>query len=135
MNRSEQTTENSYFSNQTLKEIVLVRYHDHVMYNRTPAITMKPQTREAIGWLIYECDWYIIVVWDKDAEPPTLHNGDPKASGLVLLKNDILELKKLPVNSKIIQKNVNWNLNSGKSTSRRVGALNKEAKNSRSDGI
>ena len=56
---------------------------------------MKPQLREAVGWLIYECENYIILSWDRDTEPPTLKGGDPKASGLVLLKTDILELKKI----------------------------------------
>jgi hypothetical protein len=57
---------------------------------------MKPQKREAVGWLIYDCDLYLILSWDRDAEPPTLHGGDPKASGLVLLKADVLELRRLP---------------------------------------
>ena len=47
---------------------------------------MQPQTREAVGWLIYDCERYIILTWDRDADPPTLHGGDPKASGLVLAK-------------------------------------------------
>ena len=55
---------------------------------------MQPQIREAVGWLVYDCELYIILSWDRDAEPPTLHGGDPKASGLVLLKSDILELQK-----------------------------------------
>ena len=56
---------------------------------------MKPQVREAIGWLVYECPEYIIMAWDRDAGPPTLRAGDPKASGLVVLRTDILELKRL----------------------------------------
>jgi len=77
------------------KKLVFVRYLDHVLYNRTSAVVMKPQIREAVGWLIYDCELYIILAWDKDAEPPTLRGGDPKASGLVLLKNEILEIKYL----------------------------------------
>jgi hypothetical protein len=78
------------------KELVCVRYVDHVLYNRTTAVAMKPQIRKAVGWLVYECDQYIILTWDHDDEPPTLHGGDTKASGLVLLKNDILEFQRLP---------------------------------------
>lgn len=76
-------------------ELVCVRYIDHVLYNRTTAVAMKPQIRKAVGWLVYECQQYITLTWDHDDEPPTLHGGDPKASGLVLLKSDILELQKL----------------------------------------
>jgi hypothetical protein len=81
-----------------LQELIFVRYVDHVLYNRSSAMAVQPQVREAIGWLIYECDNYITLCWDRDAGPPTLHGGDPKASGLVLLKSDILELQKMPAN-------------------------------------
>jgi hypothetical protein len=75
--------------------LIFVRYLDHVQYNRSSALFMKPQIREAVGWLIYDCEQYLILAWDRDAEPPILKGGDPKASGLVLLKTDILELRKL----------------------------------------
>jgi len=78
------------------KKLVCVRYVDHVLYNRATAVAMKPQIRKAVGWLIYECDQYITLTWDHDDEPPTLQGGDSKASGLVLLKSDILELQRLP---------------------------------------
>ena len=94
-----------------IKELIFVRYLDHVLYNRTLALTMKPQTREAIGWLVYDCELYIIIVWDRDAEPPTLHGGDPKASGLVLLKSDILELQALKVRQRPLKNSLDWNLN------------------------
>lgn len=80
----------------TLQELVYVRYSDHILYNRASALAMQPQIREAIGWLIYECDSYITLCWDRDAGPPTLHGGDAKASGLVLLKSVIIEMQKLP---------------------------------------
>jgi hypothetical protein len=73
---------------------------------------MQPQIREAIGWLIYECDSYITLCWDKDAGPPTLHGGDPKASGLVLLKSDIIALERLKVEAQISHRTVERVLNS-----------------------
>lgn len=73
-------------------EVIYVRYVDHVLYNRCSALAMKPQTRETVGWLVYECEEYVTLTWDRDAGPPTLRRGDPKASGLVLLRSDILEL-------------------------------------------
>jgi len=75
--------------------LIFVRYLDHVVFNRASALVMKPQLREAVGWLVYECDYYVTLTWDRDAEPPTLKGGDPKASGLVVLKTDIQELKRL----------------------------------------
>jgi len=93
------------------RELVLVRYLDHVLYHRSSALAMKPQVREAVGWLIYECDQYVTLAWDHDVEPPTLHGGDPKASGLVLLKTDILALKKLGTCSQPLQEISNCHLN------------------------
>lgn len=77
------------------KDVVLVKYHDHVLYHRCNAATMKPQIRECVGWLIREAPDYVVLCWDRDAEPPTLKGGDPKASGLVLLRSVIQELKHL----------------------------------------
>ena len=78
-----------------LKRLVYVKYVDHVIFNRTSALAMKPQVRESVGWLVYECDRYVTICWDRDAGPPTLHGGDPKASGLVVLKSCVLDLKRL----------------------------------------
>jgi hypothetical protein len=97
------------------QELIFVRYADHVLYNRASALAMQPQIREAIGWLIYECDSYITLCWDKDADPPTLHGGDPKASGLVLLKSDIISLERLKVSPNFSHENSKWVLNSSAS--------------------
>ena len=106
--------------------LIFVRYYDHVLYNRTSALAMKPQVREAVGWLVYECEYYITITWDRDADPPTLKGGDPKASGLVLLKSDILQMKKLP-----LQEISEWLLNSGQLIVNDEFALQaNEAKNS-----
>lgn len=74
---------------------VYVRYRDHVIYHRGSPEAMKPQTREAVGWLLYDYADYIIICWDRDAGPPSLRGGDPKASGLVVLRSDILEMKRI----------------------------------------
>ena len=95
-----------------LRQLIFVRYLDHVLYSRNSAVAMKPQKREAVGWLVYDCELYVILSWDRDAEPPTLHGGDPKASGLVLLKSDILDLQRLKVISQPLPKNLELNLKS-----------------------
>jgi hypothetical protein len=92
---------------------------------------MKPQIRKAVGWLVYECDQYIIIKWDCDDEPPTLHGGDPKASGLVLLKSAILELEKLDDSLQPLKENLKWHLNLQAPTLETEFALQtNEAKNS-----
>jgi len=94
-----------------LSQLIFVRYQDHVIYNRSVAAMMQPQIREAVGWLVYNCELYIILSWDRDAQPPTLTGGDPKASGLVLLKSDILELERLKICPLPLQKTLKWHLN------------------------
>lgn len=75
--------------------VVCARYRDHVFFSRCDPTFMKPQIRETVGWLVYECEDYIIVSWDREVDRFTLKGGDPKASGLVLLRSDILELRTL----------------------------------------
>ena len=116
--------------NSEVYDLIFVRYVDHVIFNRTSAVTMKPQIREAVGWLVYECSDYLTLSWDRDAEPPTLVGGDSKASGLVLLRADILEFKKLAA-CRLLQKNSECLLNSAAPTRRRVRASAKGAKNSK----
>lgn len=70
-----------------------MRYRDHVLYHRGDPELMEPQTRECVGWLAYECQDYLTLCWDRNASPLTLKGGDPKASGLVILRSDILDLR------------------------------------------
>jgi len=78
-----------------LGSIVFIRYQDHVLYHRGDPLSLKPQVRECVGWLVYDCADYIIICWDRDASPPTLQGGDPKASGLIVMRSDILEMKRI----------------------------------------
>ncbi len=115
-----------------IETVIFVLYLDHVLYNRASALAMKPQTRAAVGWLIYECEQYIILTWDRDIDPPTIKGGDPKASGLVLLKSDILELIRIKLSVEPPKENSEWVLNSPNADKeRRVRASVKEAKNSK----
>ena len=105
------------------KGLIFVRYLDHVIFSRTSALVMKPQIREAVGWLVYECNYYVTLTWDRDSEPPTLKGGDPKASGLVLLKSDMLEFKRLEVCGLPLQNNCYCHLNSASANSNSEYAL------------
>ncbi|MDR2204217.1 MAG: hypothetical protein LBE76_08015 [Nitrososphaerota archaeon] len=75
--------------------LVYVQYVDHVVFHRAVAEEMVPQIRETVGWLVSETAVYVTLCYDRDTAPPALRGGDPKASGLVLLKSAILTLKKL----------------------------------------
>lgn len=75
--------------------LVFCRYWDHVLFRAANPRTMMPQTRECVGWLVYRCPEYVTVSWDRDAGSPTLKGGDSKASGLVILRGDILEMRRV----------------------------------------
>jgi len=77
------------------RALAYVRYRDHVLYHRSNPESQSPQIRETVGWLVYEGEEYITICWDRDAGPPTLKGGDPKASGLVILRSDIMEMRKV----------------------------------------
>jgi len=74
--------------------LVRATYRDHVHFHRSSPLAMAPQVRECVGWLVYNSPEYVVVCWDRDASPPALKGGDPKASGLVILRTDILELRR-----------------------------------------
>ena len=113
------------------RQLVFIRYVDHVLYNRAYALALKPQIRKAVGWLVYECEEYVTLTWDCDDEPPTLHGGDPKASGLVLLKSDILELKRLEGCLRPLKENSGYHLNCERSIVRGEYALQPKKRKTR----
>jgi len=75
--------------------VAFIRYRDHVLFHQGNPLSLKPALREAVGWLVYENPEYVILAWDRDVGPPTLRGGDPKASGLVVLRSDIVQLKRI----------------------------------------
>ncbi len=74
---------------------VHVVYRDHVSFRGTDPDLMMPQTRECVGWLINDSPDYVVVCFDRNADPPTLKGGDPKAGGLVILRSDLVKLEAL----------------------------------------
>jgi hypothetical protein len=76
-------------------KVVYVCYRDHVLFSHCSPLVVQPQVRETVGWLVYETDGYITISWDRDHSPPSLKGGDAKATGLVIMRTDILELKKI----------------------------------------
>ncbi len=81
-------------------DFVSIIYWDHVEFRNSDPLIVSPEKRKRYGRLIYESPHdltpqYLIVVSDEKHGPPTLKGGDAKALGLVILRNDILELKLL----------------------------------------
>lgn len=75
--------------------VVYVRYLDHVLFRDADPSLYKPFIREALGWLDYEDDHCIRLVWERYAEPAIREESKPRATGLIILKSAILEMRKL----------------------------------------
>jgi len=80
-----------------LGDVVYVRYRDHALFRDVDPDTWHPFVRECIGWLAFENDEYIRVVWERFAEPNEPEGAKQRAVGPVILKSAILELRRLNV--------------------------------------
>ncbi|RLI46039.1 hypothetical protein DRO69_03970 [Candidatus Bathyarchaeota archaeon] len=75
--------------------IVYIRYKDHVLYRNTPENLENAAERETIGWLTQETGELLCIQHDRTVE--SLNYSSGTASGLVLLKSCILEIRALPL--------------------------------------
>lgn len=82
---------------------VYIRYRDHVLYRNTPEALDQPAERETLGWLTQENRQLVCIQHDRTKENLPIAAGS--ASGLVLLKSCILEIRVLP-----LQKVSRWHL-------------------------
>jgi len=74
---------------------VYVRYRDHVLYRNTPEALENAAERETIGWLTQENKELVCIQHDRTIE--NLQYASGTASGLVLLKSCILEIRAIPL--------------------------------------
>ena len=74
--------------------LVYVKFLDHVIFKDSQP-RASPILRETIGWLVDENDHSVTLLWVREPE-----NGSPqvrRATGICILKNDILELREVKV--------------------------------------
>ena len=74
---------------------VYIRYLDHVLYRNTPEALENTAERETIGWLTQENKELVCIQHDRTIE--NLQHASGTATGLVLLKSCILEIRALPL--------------------------------------
>ena len=74
--------------------VVYVRYKDHVLFRNTKPLKDAAE-RETVGWLTQETGDLLCVQYDRTVENPHCSSGT--ASGLLLLKSCILEIRALPL--------------------------------------
>jgi hypothetical protein len=79
----------------TLGSLVYVRYQDHVLFRNSDPETQEPIVQEVVGWLQAENDEYLRLVMARYPEPNAGGNAQVKATGLVILKKAIVEMRKV----------------------------------------
>jgi len=73
--------------------LVFLRYLDHVLFKDVDPSLYRPWTRETVGWLDYEDSDCVRIVWERFAMPDPPNESKPRATGLVILKKAIIELR------------------------------------------
>jgi len=76
--------------------VVHIRYKDHVLFRNTEPLKDAVE-REAVGWLFQETEELLCIQNDRTIESINYSSGT--ASGLILLKSCILEIRALPLQS------------------------------------
>lgn len=78
-------------------DIVVIRYFDTILFKDAliSSDALRPVVRETVAWLEYENTEYIRLVWERYAEPIFGEESRLRATGLVVRKADIIELRGL----------------------------------------
>ncbi len=82
-------------SHLTPGSLVYVRYQDHVLFRDMDPSKASAFTRECVGWLDYEDQDHIRLIWERFAMPDPPGESKPRATGLVILKKAILEMRRI----------------------------------------
>jgi hypothetical protein len=74
--------------------LVYVRYRDALLFRNCNAKILQPNEREAVGWILKENNEALWLVFDRSVQSESLEKVCSE-SGLVVLRSDVLELKRL----------------------------------------
>jgi len=72
-----------------------VRYLDHVVFKNVDSGLCKPVMREVVGWLVKENHEAMWIVCERSVEKVSAPKVQACESGMVILKSDLLEIKKI----------------------------------------
>lgn len=78
-----------------MSRLVHIRYRDHVLFRNVDPDLYHPSIRECVGWIVKENDDAVWILWDRSVKKLPHERTRPSESGLVILKSDILEMRKL----------------------------------------
>jgi hypothetical protein len=86
------------------ESLVYVRYKDHVLFKNIQQPIAEAVERETIGWLTMQNDEIMLIENDRTVPNAQIPSG--QGSGVIILKNCIIEIHRLP-----LQKSSKWLLN------------------------
>jgi hypothetical protein len=75
--------------------LVHIRYKDHILFRNSDPSLYYPAIRECVGWVLCEDEKAIWIISDRSSQPLPNEKANPRQNGLVLLKGEIIEMRKL----------------------------------------
>lgn len=75
--------------------LAYIRYKDHVLFRNSDPNLYHPSIRECVGWVVKENEEAMWIIHDRSVKTLPHERTRPSESGLVILKSDIIETRKL----------------------------------------
>ena len=75
--------------------VIYLRFWDHVLFRDVDPRLYKPFIRETIGWLDYEDEEWLRIVWERFAMPNPPNESKPRATGLAIFKRAVIEMRRI----------------------------------------
>ena len=77
------------------RNLVYVKYRDHVLFRNADPSLFRPSVREVVGWLLGETEEVLCLCYERAIE--RLPFEKPSEQGIIILKSAVLELSELDV--------------------------------------
>jgi len=76
-------------------DVVVLRYYDSVLFKDVTADSnIMPIVRETIGWVDYQDDDYMRIIWERYSEAEIKEESKLRITGLAILKKNIISIRK-----------------------------------------
>jgi len=75
-------------------DLVYLRYMDNVLFRNSDPSLYNPSFRETVGWLQKQNNRAVWILWERSIKRLP-HERESLESGLVILKSNIIELRRI----------------------------------------
>jgi len=83
------------FSSDVKPRVIYVRYYDHLLFRNIRKEDLTLPIRETVGWLIWEDENAIWILWDRSCKKLPHERIQDRISGILILKSCIIEMKEV----------------------------------------